>query len=263
MPRRVAADPERLRQVLLNLLGNAIKFTPGGSVEVHLRAGAGGSLRVDVADTGPGLPVEMRRQFRDAAARTSSASCLIEGARLGLALSVRLVHLMGGRLGYDERLGGGSVFWVEMPAVQEPASAGAFTAGCASEASGRLRLLVVDDIDINRDIASAFLSAGGHEVTCVETGEAAIATLQASPYDVVLMDVCMPGMDGLEATRRIRALPDGCRNVPIVALTAQAFAEQVRICHSAGMNSHLSKPFTYEALLDAVVRAAANGRAAA
>ena len=263
MPRRVIADHGRLRQALLNLLGNAIKFTSSGSVELHLRAGAGGVLRVDVADTGPGLPAETRRQFREAAERPEAASCLIEGAGLGLAVTVRLVTLMGGALGYDERLGGGSVFWVEIPAVEAPALRGLEEPDAGAAARSRLRLLVVDDIDINRDIASAFLSSGGHEVVSVETGEAAIAAVAGAPFDVVLMDVCMPGMDGLEATRRIRALPGQCRHVPIVALTAQAFAEQIRTCHSAGMNSHVSKPFTYDALLDAVVRAAGGSRLAA
>jgi CheY-like chemotaxis protein len=167
--------------------------------------------------------------------------------------------LMGGDLSYEDRPGGGSVVWLNIPLAEHANTAAAPVKQAVPDKPMQpgLRLLVVDDIDMNRDIASAFLSAGGHHVTLAETGEAAVAAVAAEPFDVVLMDVCMPGMDGLEATRRIRALPGERRNVPIVALTAQVFAEQIEQCKSAGMNSHLAKPFAYEALLACVAQAAA------
>jgi CheY-like chemotaxis protein len=167
--------------------------------------------------------------------------------------------LMGGDLGYSDRPDGGSVFWLRLPL----AGSGVAVLPApppAAVAAPRLRLLVVDDIDMNRDIASAFLHAGGHEAICVETGAAAVAAVAAGAFDVVLMDVCMPGMDGLEATRRIRALPGPGREVPIVALTAQVFTEQIDQCREAGMDSHLAKPFSYDSLLEAVGQAAARAR---
>ncbi len=122
-----------------------------------------------------------------------------------------------------------------------------------------LHVLVVDDITINREIAGSFLRAAGHRVTCADSGAEAVAMVETTDFDVVLMDVRMPEMDGLEATRRIRALPNPRGQVPIVALTAQAFSEQVAECRKAGMNGHLPKPFDPNSLLAAVLRAAASG----
>jgi light-regulated signal transduction histidine kinase (bacteriophytochrome)/ActR/RegA family two-component response regulator len=271
MSSHVVADAARLQQVLLNLLQNAIKFTETGAVEMRLRPGQAGFLRIEVADTGPGIPARTRQLVFEEFRRLNSAASLIEGSGLGLAMSARLIMLMGGDFSYEDRPGGGSVVWLDLPLAPSLASplAAALTenAGTAAKPSmpaipaepvrPRLRLLVVDDIDMNRDIASAFLCAGGHDVTLAETGEAAVAAATAEHFDVVLMDVCMPGMDGLEATRLIRALPGQRGRVPIVALTAQVFAEQIEQCKSAGMNSHLAKPFAYEALLESVAQAAA------
>jgi CheY-like chemotaxis protein len=193
--------------------------------------------------------------------RLNSASSLIAGAGVGLAIAARLLMLMGGDLGYEDKPGGGSVFWLHLPLAVAASRGNAATAP-EPPPPAKLRLLVVDDIDMNRDIASAFLTAGGHEVTCAETGEEAVAAVEAADFDLVLMDVCMPGMDGLEATRRIRALGNHRARVPIVALTAQVFAEQIDECRAAGMNSHLAKPFAYDALLEAVAQAVSAHRGA-
>jgi light-regulated signal transduction histidine kinase (bacteriophytochrome)/CheY-like chemotaxis protein len=257
-PVLVVADPSRLRQVLLNLLDNAIKFTESGWVELRLCSTADGRQRIEIADTGPGLPEATHGQVFAEFRRLQSASSLIAGAGVGLAIAARLLMLMGGDLGYEDKPGGGSVFWLHLP-LAAAADSGQAAAAREPKPPARLRLLVVDDIDMNRDIASAFLTAGGHEVTCAESGEEAVAAVEAADFDVVLMDVCMPGMDGLEATRRIRALRPPRAGVPIVALTAQVFAEQIDECRAAGMNSHLAKPFAYDTLLDAVAQAA--GRA--
>jgi CheY-like chemotaxis protein len=234
---------------------------------VRLRAGA--TVRLEVVDTGPGIPAGRRdKLFQSFERLDGNALRAIEGAGLGLALSARLVALMGGRLGHEDNPGGGSIFWLELPvstvAVPLPAMA------MASAQPGNpiadnpiaapvLHVLVVDDVAMNRDIASSFLCSAGHKVTCAENGEAAIAAVATSDFDVVLMDVRMPGMDGLEATRRIRLLQGPRGRVPIVAMTAQAFTEQVAECRTAGMDSHLGKPFDQAQLLAVVARAVEAG----
>ncbi len=259
-PLPLFADPTRLRQVLVNLLGNAVKFTPAGSIEIRLRqAASGASIRLEVVDTGPGIPAEQRAKlFRSFERLEFDPLRAVEGAGLGLALSARLVSLMGGRLRHDDNPGGGSMFWLELPRGNAdapfPDMAASFPEGGLTQRRA-LHVLVVDDVAMNRDIASAFLRAAGHQVTCAESGEKGIAAVNDREFDVVLMDVRMPGMDGLEATRRIRRLPGRRGQVPIVALTAQAFTEQVAECRKAGMDDHLGKPFDQDMLLAAVTRA--------
>jgi PAS domain S-box-containing protein len=263
---KLIADPTRLRQILLNLLGNATKFTRQGTVELRLRSLADGSaLRIEVADTGPGISAEQRqRLFKDFERLDSEVTSTVEGAGLGLALSARLASLMGGNLGHEDNPGGGSVFWLQLPpdavAGSPPVMPADFDTPEAVIAPAPVRalhVLVVDDVLMNRDIAGSLLRSAGHTVICVEGGAEALAAAATTDFDVVLMDVRMPGMDGLEATRRIRA-QDGVRGqVPIVALTAQAFTEQVAACRAAGMDSHLTKPFDPDTLLAAVVQAAA------
>ena len=260
-PLPLFVDATRLRQVLVNLLGNAVKFTPAGFIEVRLRqAASGASIRLEVVDTGPGIPAEQRTKlFRSFERLGFDPLRAVEGAGLGLALSSRLVTLMGGRLSHDDSPSGGSIFWLELPVGDvEALPPGIATASPADDqVRGRaLHVLIVDDVAMNRDIASSFLRAAGHQVTCAESGEKAIATATDTEFDVLLMDVRMPGMDGLEATRRIRCLPGARGQVPIVALTAQAFTEQVAECRKAGMDDHLGKPFDQDMLLAIVTRAA-------
>jgi hypothetical protein len=261
--RKLVSDPARLRQVLFDLLGNAVNCTSHGSVELRLRPMADGSvLRIEVADTGPGIPAaERRRLFRESERLDNEATPTIEGAGLGLALSSRLATLLGGCLGHHDNPNGGSVFWLELPLDQvapSPPAAPPVEAVSAPPPPA-LHVLVVDDVAMNRDIASSFLRAAGHRVTCVEGGGAAIAAVQTIDFNVVLMDVRMPEMDGLEATRRIRALGGKRALVPIVALTARAFTEQVAECRKAGMDAHLPKPFDPDSLLTAVLHAYAAG----
>ena len=258
-PLRLVADPTRLRQVLINLLGNAIKFTPAGSIELRLRKIEDGDfMRLEVADTGPGIPAQHRdKLFQTFERLNAKAVSGIEGSGVGLALAARLTRLMGGRIGYADNPGGGSVFWLELPA----GSAGQVAAKAAATPHGAerrsLRVLVVDDEVLNRNIASGFLRFGGHQVVCIDNGAEAVEAAAARDFDVILMDVRMPGMNGMEATRRIRALPAPHGTVPVVAVTAQAFAEQIEICRQAGMDTHVSKPFTKAVLLAAVAKAVA------
>jgi signal transduction histidine kinase/DNA-binding response OmpR family regulator len=264
-PRDLVADPIWLRQVLLNLLGNAAKFTSQGSIELRLKPWADGSmLRIEVADTGPGVPADQRpRLFQEFERLDTAATRAVEGAGLGLSLSARLAGLMGGQIGHDDNPPGGSVFWLDLPRntpATAPAAASDEPADQSAPSPARaLHVLVVDDVLMNRDIAGSFLREAGHRVTCAEGGAEAVAAVENTDFDVVLMDVRMPEMDGLEATRRIRALPGARGRVPIVALTAQAFLDQIDECRAAGMDSHQVKPLQMEALLAAVARAFAAG----
>jgi signal transduction histidine kinase/ActR/RegA family two-component response regulator/HPt (histidine-containing phosphotransfer) domain-containing protein len=267
-PPKVVADPTRLRQILVNLLGNAVKFTSQGSVKLQVLLSLSGSaLRFEVTDTGPGVSADQRQNlFQDFERLDTESTRTVEGAGLGLAISNRLARLMGGSLGYDDDPGGGSVFWLELPldtvSLSSPAMVPAVDfadTGPASVPVRPLHVLVVDDVLMNRDIASSFLRMFGHKVTCVEGGAEAVAAVAATAFDVVLMDVRMPEMDGLEATRRIRAQEGTDNRVPIIALTAQAFADQMAECRKAGMDSHLGKPFDPDTLLAVVEHAAGIG----
>jgi PAS domain S-box-containing protein len=253
-PIRLFADPTRLRQVLVNLLGNAVKFTPAGSVEVRLLPVDGGqSIRVEVVDTGPGIWARHRdKLFQTFERLNAEAMSGIEGAGLGLALSARLVQAMGGRIGYDDNPAGGSIFWAQLPCgtadlVESPADL-----GTSPQDVPRMRVLIVDDEALNRNIARGFLTLAGHQVVCVGSGAAAIQAAAAEDFDVILMDVRMPGMNGLEATRLIRALPVPRGQVRVVAVTAQAFSQHIELCRQAGMDCHVSKPFKQAVLLAAL-----------
>jgi PAS domain S-box-containing protein len=260
-PRRVITDPIRLRQLLLNLVGNAVNFTAKGRVELRLAPADMAAVRIEVTDNGPGIPEDIRSRLFHDFERLGFDAHSVERAGLGLALSARLAKLMKARIGHQNIPGGGSMFWIELPLP--PESADCITLEAPETRSAQTivwRVLVVDDVAMNRDIAGSLLRAAGHEVTYAEGGAEAVAAASASDFDVVGMDIQMPGMDGLEATRRIRALPGARGRVPIVALTAQAFAEQVEECRKAGMLGHLAKPFTQAALLATLESAIAAGR---
>lgn len=262
-PKKITTDPVRLRQILLNMLGNAVKFTSRGGVTLALGPSPDGlALLFEVADTGPGIPTACQdRLFQEFEQLAVELASKVEGSGLGLAISNRLATVMGGRLGYRDNPGGGSVFWLELPlnmTAELPAALPAaerFQVEAKAQSDHSLTVLIVDDVEMNRDIASAFLGAAGHKVVCAEGGAEAVAAAASADFDAILMDVRMPEVDGLEATRRIRAL-DGARGrVPIVAVTAQAFTGQIAECREAGMNGHLAKPFDPAELLAAVVAA--------
>ena len=251
---RLVADPTRLRQVLINLLGNAVKFTPAGSVEVRLRPTDAGVIRIEVVDTGPGIRgMHHDKLFQTFERLNAQAVSGIEGSGLGLAIASRLVQLMGGQIGYADNPGGGSVFWLELPSAAGTSAAAIPVAASRSQIAARhLRVLVADDEALNRSIAEKFLNHAGHEVVCVENGAAALEAAAAGDYDAILMDVRMPVMNGLEATRRIRELPAPRGQVPVVAVTAQAFSQQIELCREAGMDGHVAKPFKQNVLLAAL-----------
>ncbi|WP_165585306.1 ATP-binding protein [Roseococcus sp. SYP-B2431] len=249
LPARIKADATRLRQMVLNLLANAVKFTPPGST-VRLDATVHSSpalLRFEVADQGPGVPESERdRLFTDF---TRLAPSEAEGTGLGLSITARLAALMGGRIGCaDARGGTGACFWVELPLVLAGEDRAEREPEAAPFDAGRpLRLLAVDDVPANLSVLRALLATTGFELETVTEGvaaleAAAVAAREGRPFDVVLMDVMMPGLDGIETTRRLRAMPGPAGRVPVVALTASAFPEDVAACRAAGMVAHLSKP---------------------
>jgi signal transduction histidine kinase/DNA-binding NarL/FixJ family response regulator len=255
----LVGDPGRLRQVLLNLVGNAVKFTEAGRVEVAAsleEAGAGRMrLRVAVRDTGPGIaPDAQARLFEPFAQADGSISRRYGGTGLGLAICRRLLEGMGGTISVTSSPGAGSefAFTLELPVAAALAAPG----GVAAGGSGRaLRILLAEDNATNRLVAVTRLEAMGHQVEAVPGGEEAVRQVRLAPYDLVLMDVMMPGMDGLSATRAIRALPGPEAAVPIVALTANVFAEHREACRAAGMDGFLGKPMTLAALEQVLAQA--------
>ncbi len=259
---RVSGDPTRLRQVVTNLLGNALKFTSAGSVTLRAEplAPPGGDgrpwIRVSVQDSGIGLTSEQMAQlFQRFSQADSSTTRRFGGSGLGLVICKHLVELMGGSIHAESAPGRGSTFWFELPlepALSPVPSAGASTAPVQADA-GPLgprpaRVLVAEDNAVNCLVVQAMLERLGMTVTLAHDGAQAVAALQAHDIDVVLMDCQMPVMDGYEATRRIRSLEPALARVPIIALTAHALAEDRQRCEVAGMNDYLPKPVTIEAL---------------
>jgi len=260
VPRFVRGDEARIRQILLNLLGNAVKFTERGSVLMSvgvLSADAAtglAPLRFSVSDTGTGIaPSEQPNLFQRFSQGDSSTTRRYGGTGLGLIISKQLSELMGGRIGFHSSPGIGSTFWFELPlqaAVEDKAE------DRPAAATGRrsARILLAEDVPMNQIVTSSILCKAGHMVEVAEDGEAAVEAVRLGHFDLILMDMQMPRMDGLQATAAIRRMEDGRRAVPIVALTANALADQLQRCLDAGMNDHVTKPIERDTLLATVDR---------
>jgi CheY-like chemotaxis protein len=236
-------DAARLRQVMLNLLSNAVKFTPRGRVVLRAAvsgAGAGRNLRVEVEDSGAGIaPEVLARLFARFTQADASTTRRFGGAGLGLAISKQLIERMGGRIGAVSAPGAGSTFWFEAP-FPDCATCVEVEAFARRESSlAGLKVLVAEDTLANRELLKAVLGSFGLAPDFVINGEEAIFAVQADRYDLVLMDVQMPVIDGVEATRRIRALPAPHRDVAIVAMTANVLPEQIAEYRRAGMTDHV------------------------
>jgi PAS domain S-box-containing protein len=255
-PELIAGDAARLRQVLLNFLSNAVKFTTEGEVTVKAswrETRAGGRLRLSVADTGGGIaPEKLERLFERFSQADVSINRTHGGTGLGLAISKGIIELMGGRIGVRTRAGRGSVFWFEVPASpaehQTPARADA-----AELEGGQLRILMVDDTAVNRELVRMMLEPLGFEIVEAAGGAEGVQAAMVTPFDLILMDVRMPGVDGLEATRVIRATSKANRATPILALTADVQPENTAACRAAGMDDVLAKPIVPQQLLAAIM----------
>jgi len=254
LPKALMGDPTRLRQIILNLLSNAVKFTPdGGSIHYRVKRKDAERLRIEVQDTGPGIsPENQRLIFQDFVQLVSNTQNDVLGTGLGLAITSRLVKQMGGEIGCKSTSGSGSLFWFEIPVFLTEMPATKEAARVSQEAPPafhKLRVLVVDDVKANRDVAGALLTIIGHEVGFAANGMEALEKLQASSFDAVLMDLQMPEMDGFAAARAIRAMAPPVSRVPVYALTASVMPEQIAAAREAGMNGHIGKPLSREALI--------------
>jgi len=252
VPALIRADPVRVRQVLLNLIGNAIKFTPAGSVTVRLAMEDGVSrLRIDVRDTGIGIAaIQHTAVFEPFSQADGSIVRRFGGTGLGLAITKQLIEMMGGTIGYDSELGVGTTFTCTLAVdAADPAAVVPPRPRISDPVAARpLRVLVAEDNPVNQRLIRALLEKDRHVVTVVESGQGAVDTMHgAGDCDLVLMDIQMPGMDGFQATEAIRAI-EGRDGLPIVALTAHAQVGYEEVCIRAGMNGYLSKPVDRHAL---------------
>ncbi|MEO6247952.1 MAG: PAS domain S-box protein [Sphingomicrobium sp.] len=246
-PSIVRGDSVRLQQIVSNLLSNAIKFTAVGRVKVLLSAQPAqlGSQRwrIEVRDTGVGIPAEkLESLFEPFVQAEASTSRRFGGTGLGLAISRRLVEAMGGDIGVRSRAGRGSTFWLELTLPDGQATDGALASTAYVAATHALDVLVAEDNPVNQMIISAMLRRFGHGVTCVENGRQAVDLAALRRFDCILMDMQMPEMDGIAATRAIRASTGPCAAVPIIALTADASSERRRFYDGAGLTDFLTKP---------------------
>jgi signal transduction histidine kinase/CheY-like chemotaxis protein len=242
-------DGQRLRQVLLNLLNNAVKFTEEGHIRLSASsAREGKALRFEVSDTGIGIDEEViYRLFTRFSQADSSTTRHYGGSGLGLAISKGLIERMGGRIGVESRMGHGSMFWFEIPA-ERLASDSALKAEEAPAKALAGRVLLVDDHPMNLRLGETLLTLLGCEVDLAASGEEAVEAARAKVYDVILMDVHMPRMDGLAATRAILQMDGTAGRTAIVAMSADVLPQNVERCRAAGMTDHLAKPVQLKAL---------------
>ncbi|MBV8851023.1 MAG: response regulator [Methylobacteriaceae bacterium] len=276
LPRIIRGDRNRLRQAILNLASNAVKFTEQGKVALRAtRVAPSGQLRIEVIDTGIGIPENARdRLFKDFSQVDASISRRFGGTGLGLAITQRIIQAMNGRIGVDSKPGKGSCFWFEIPIAAAPdaivtpersvaqerslpapvSSAAADDSPPAKRPGIGWRILVAEDMAVNQMVARGLIEARGHSVDIAADGQEAIAKAEAGDYDLIFMDMQMPRIDGLEATRRIRARGGKLAHVPIVAMTANAFGSDQVACIEAGMNDFLAKPIDADKLGDALDR---------
>jgi CheY-like chemotaxis protein len=287
-PPIIVGDQVRLRQVLVNLVGNAVKFTEQGEIVVNVQAteeDAHSRLHFAVRDTGIGIPQErMDRLFRTFSQVASSTTRRYGGTGLGLVISKRLVEMMGGALTVESEQGVGSVFSfhiaVELPSPEMQAGEFALQYGNLGEGFARarrkvqshfdkfadtrqpLRILLAEDNIINQKVALRILQRLGYYADLAENGLAVLEAVEHKDYDVILMDVQMPEMNGIDATRRVRATLPAARQPYIIALTADAFASYQTECIASGMNAYITKPIRVDELVAALQQAAAFEREA-
>lgn len=269
LPQYVCSDAGRLRQIVLNLLSNAIKFTEHGSVtlraQVHPATDGKVTLRIEVVDTGIGISADrLHRLFKSFSQADASISRKFGGTGLGLAISKKLAEGLGGMIGVDSAPGKGSTFWFEVPVTVANAEQVANVSsdvkssrvedalGTISAINRPLRILVAEDNATNQLVVRSMLAKLGITTEIAGNGLEAVEAVKRATFDAILMDVHMPEMDGLAATRAIRSMSGPCARVPIIAVTANAFDSDIVLCRAAGMNAHLGKPFRRDDLIVAL-----------
>ena len=251
--RRVLGDPVRLQQIVSNLLSNAIKFTPAGHITVALTSRPAGDQlqrwRIEVGDTGIGIAKDkFSTLFEPFVQADAATSRRFGGTGLGLAISRRLIEAMGGEVGVRSRVSRGSTFWLELAMPDAGGESGWINPPEQEASATPLDVLVAEDNPVNQMLISAILRRLGHRATCVENGRLAVEIAAARRFDCILMDMQMPVMDGLAATRAIRGSGSASADVPIIALTADASAERRRFYDGAGLTDILTKPIDHAAL---------------
>ena len=263
VPGRVKTDRSHLRRVLLNLVLNAIKFTSAGRVEIRVGApicDAGViELHFEVMDTGIGIPANAAtRIFEPYYRATGSGIEIRDGTGLGLTISKRLVEAMGGRIGFRSEPGAGTTFWFDLP-VQRAQMPSSQATGMKDDREAALDtadklILVVEDDPVSRKVLVRILEMLGYQVHAVSDGTEGVLAATRTQYALIFMDCRMPGIDGLEATRRIRRAEGSLRHTPIVALTGDAMPEDVSECLNSGMDEYLSKPVDKQTLIKVIRR---------
>jgi CheY-like chemotaxis protein len=263
VPDQIVSDPTRLSQVITNLVGNAIKFTMQGEVALRVGIDKPGLLHFSVKDTGVGIPLEKQRSIFEAFSQAdASTTRRFGGTGLGLTISSRLVQMLGGRLWVESEPGHGSCFHftatVTLIAGEADTSLDALAMAVGAASHGtvpELKILLAEDNPVNQKVAVRMLEKQGHSVTIAGDGRAALANWEQTGFDLILMDVQMPEMDGFEATAAIRqAEVRTGQRIPIIALTAHAMAGDRERCLAAGMDGYAVKPIRAEDIRNEIVR---------
>ncbi|MCK5056828.1 MAG: response regulator [Candidatus Aminicenantes bacterium] len=271
-PTRLIGDPTRLRQVLFNLIGNAVKFTEKGSVKVRIRRQEDlkdqVKLYFEIKDTGIGIAKEKQAAiFESFVQADGSTSRKYGGTGLGTTISKKLVKMMGGEIGVESKLREGSTFWFTLPfnkhtipkkeeVVEIFEEAGIVPLAEENKTGRKGRVLLVEDYPTNREIAVAHLHSAGYQVECAEGGEEAVKAAKKKAFDIILMDIRMPDIDGFEAAKRIRSSRNKTKNpgVPIIAMTANVYKEDRDKCFACGMNDIIIKPIRRKSFIKVVER---------